>query len=100
MCYTYGMKQKYCGLLYYFMKYLNPTVIKENREYLTGTLHRKAEGLVKPAAFLVEAGSPKSSDILWAYKGCLENAAHLVHVTGGKEINIQEWLDKYTKHLL
>ena len=88
------MKQKYCELLYYFMKYLNPTVIKENKEYLTGTLHRKAEGLVKPAALLVEAGSPKSSDILWAYKGCLENAAHLVHVTGGKEINIQQWLDK------
>lgn len=88
------MKQKYCELLYYFMKYLNPIVLNENKEYLTGTLRRKAEGLIKPAALLVKAGSPRSSEILWLYKTCINNAAHLILVTSGEEINIQQWFDK------
>lgn len=88
------MKQQYCGFLYYFMKYLNLTVIKDNKEYLTGTLRRKAEGLIKPAALLVKAGSPRSSEILWLYKTCINNAAHLILVTSGEEINIQQWFDK------
>lgn len=88
------MKQKYCELLYYFMKYLNPIVLNENKEYLTGTLHAKAEGLIKPAASLVTTNPSSSNDILWLYKTCFNNAAHLVQATSSIETNVQQWLDK------
>lgn len=76
------------------MKYLNPVVLKDDKEYFTGTLHVKAEGLIKPAASLVTANPSSSSEILWKYKTCFNNAAHLVQATSGIETNVQQWLDK------